>query len=155
MRYVKLAAGLAAGYVLGARAGREKYDRMVAAVRKAGGGPGEASVEGHPQGLQEPSADVVVPPAVVPSTERPTPSAAGDKPRRSRNRRTKTAAPSSTDESPAMSTGNLSLDGIPMEAAEADVIEQNTPVVDRSDVPASDSVLESDAADAQEQRRSL
>ncbi|MEV6495707.1 hypothetical protein AB0M20_44885, partial [Actinoplanes sp. NPDC051633] len=68
----------------------------------------------------------------------------------------KAAAPSSTDESPAMSTVDLGLDGIPMEAAEADVIEQNMPVVDRSDDPARTTpALEVDAADAREQGRSL
>ncbi|OLE22938.1 MAG: hypothetical protein AUG49_17555 [Catenulispora sp. 13_1_20CM_3_70_7] len=34
-----LAAGLGAGYVLGTRAGRERYDKMVAAVRKVAQAP--------------------------------------------------------------------------------------------------------------------
>jgi hypothetical protein len=42
-----------------------------------------------------------------------------------------------------------------MEAAEADVIEQRMPVVDRSDDTAQTSpMLESDVTDAREQRRS-
>jgi hypothetical protein len=36
---VKLAAGLAAGYVLGARAGRERYERLRGAARQAAGRP--------------------------------------------------------------------------------------------------------------------
>jgi hypothetical protein len=156
MRMVKLAAGFAAGYVLGARAGREKYEQIAAAVRTVSGRPGEASAEENPQGLPEPAAGVAAPRTDVPSIERATPAAASDKPRRPRTRRPKavaqTTAPNSTDE---LSTANLDLDGIPMEAAEADVIEQHMPVVDRGDETAQSSpALESDAADAREQRRS-
>ena len=35
MKVIKLAAGLAIGYVLGSRAGRDKYQQIVAATRKA------------------------------------------------------------------------------------------------------------------------
>lgn len=35
MKVFKLAAGLAIGYVLGSRAGRDKYDQIAAAARKA------------------------------------------------------------------------------------------------------------------------
>jgi hypothetical protein len=96
----------------------------------------------------------------VASSAQPTAAVASDKPRRPRNRPKKaaarTTATGSTGESPAMSTANLGLDGgLPLEASEADVIEQNMPVVDRSDDPTGPSpVLESDAADAREQRRS-
>lgn len=208
MRIGKLAVGLAAGYVLGARAGREKYEQIAAAARKVSGGvqaePGAASP-------QPDAVSVTAPPA--PSVERSTPVAtgeqstlvatgelsttgatgelstpsatgelstpsatgehstpsaagelstsvaAGDKPRRKRNRRPKAAAgaatPGLTDETPAMSTADLGLDDLPMEAAEADVVEQHMPVVDHSDESASASLpLESDATDAREQRRS-
>jgi hypothetical protein len=151
MRVVKLAAGLAAGYVLGARAGRERYEQIAAAVRTVSGRPA----------APEPAAAVAAPPADVASSAQPTAAVASDKPRRPRNRPKKaagrTAAPGSTDESPAMSTANLGLDGgLPLEASEADVIEQNMPVVDRSDDPTRPSpVLESDATDAREQRRSM
>jgi len=159
MRMVKLVAGLATGYVLGARAGREKYERIAAAVRTVSARPGEASVEASIQGSPEPDAAVAAPPADVASVERPDPAVVSDKPRRSRNRRPKaatTAASTPTDESPAMSAVDLGLDGIPMEAAEADVIEQHTPVVDRSDDPTHpSSTLESNDDDAREQRRSL
>ncbi|HEX5199149.1 MAG TPA: hypothetical protein VFW27_04330 [Actinoplanes sp.] len=39
MRIVKLAAGLAIGYVLGARAGREQYERIAEAARGLSGSP--------------------------------------------------------------------------------------------------------------------
>jgi hypothetical protein len=35
MKVIKLAAGLAVGYVLGSRAGRDKYEQIVATARKA------------------------------------------------------------------------------------------------------------------------
>jgi hypothetical protein len=35
MKVMKFAVGLAAGYVLGSRAGREKYERILAGARKA------------------------------------------------------------------------------------------------------------------------
>ncbi|WP_433728141.1 hypothetical protein ACQP2Y_14180 [Actinoplanes sp. CA-051413] len=158
MRIVKLAAGFAAGYVLGTRAGREKYERITAAVRTVSARPGGPSAEQDPQGLSEPDAGAAVLPADETTIERSTPAVTSDKPRRPRNRRPKaaatTAATSTTDDSPAMSTANLDLDAVPMEAAEADVIEQHMPVVDRSDEPIS-TPLESDATDAHEQRRSL
>ncbi|MEU8234514.1 hypothetical protein AB0C12_33415 [Actinoplanes sp. NPDC048967] len=151
MRIVKLAAGFAAGYVLGARAGREQYEKITAAVRTVSNRPGGPSAD-------DPDAGAAVLPAEVPTIERPTPAVTGDKPRRPRNRRPKaattTAAAGSTGDSPAMSTANLDLDAVPMEAAEADVIEQSMPVVDRSDEPLS-VPLESDPTDAHEQRRSL
>ncbi|MEU8607750.1 hypothetical protein AB0C29_07100 [Actinoplanes sp. NPDC048791] len=120
MRIVKLAAGFAAGYVLGARAGREQYEKITAAVRTvSAGGP---SAEQNPPGLPEPDAG------------QPSPAVTSDKPRRPRNRRPKaaatTAASSTTGDSPALSSANLDLDAVPMEAAEADVIEQSRPVRD-------------------------
>jgi hypothetical protein len=39
MKVIKLAAGLAIGYVLGSRAGRDKYEQIVATARKAQGHP--------------------------------------------------------------------------------------------------------------------
>ena len=136
MRYVKLAAGLAAGYVLGARAGRERYEQIAATARK---------VRGAPAVTEEPTTVAVTP---------PTPAVVADKPRRPRNRRPK-AATATTGESSALSTADLHLDSIPLEASEADVIEQHTPLVDRGDEPPSTTaVLESDATDAREQRRS-
>lgn len=39
MKIVKLAAGLAVGYVLGARAGREQYERIAEQARRLSGSP--------------------------------------------------------------------------------------------------------------------
>lgn len=39
MRMLKLAVGFAAGYVLGTRAGREKYEQIATAARKASSHP--------------------------------------------------------------------------------------------------------------------
>jgi hypothetical protein len=156
---MKLAAGLATGYVLGARAGRDKYERIAAAVRTVSAGPG-ASAETDHQTAPEPETSAAAPPAPVATTEQPTAAAASAKPRRPRNRRPKAAAQTptagSTDKTQTMSTAKLDLDDIPMEAAEADVIEQRMPVADRSDDTAPTSpMLESDPTDAREQRRSL
>ena len=152
MRLGKLAVGLAAGYVLGARAGREKYEQIAATARKVSGRPGGAQAEPDVTG-----ADSVTTPAVVPAVAHPTPVSTGDKPRRQRNRRPKaaavTATPSPADETPATRAVDLG-DDLPMEAAEADVVEQNMPVVDHSDESALTTPLESDPTDAREQRRS-
>jgi hypothetical protein len=159
MRIMTLAAGLATGYVLGARAGREKYDQIAATARKVTTRTSTARADKEVTGL-EPDTNAVTTPAVVPSIEQPAPAVAADKPRRSGNRRTnavdKTATPNATDETPAMSTANLVLDRLPTEAAEADIVEQNTPVVDNSEEPALTPLpLESDPTDVREQRRSL
>ena len=159
MRIGKLAAGLAVGYVLGARAGREKYDRIAAAARHVSGTQSEPAARTSDAGsvttaaLAAPAGSITTA-AVAPPAEAATPSGAGDKPRRKRNRRPKAATATTANDSAATSTVDLG-DGVPMEAPEADVVEQNTPVVDRTDDPALAPVpLESDAADVSEQRRS-
>jgi len=169
MRIGTLAAGLAAGYVLGARAGREKYDQIAAAARRvsarSGGAQAEPDVASLRSEARSATAPAVTPavepatPAVTPAVEPSTPAGAGTKPRRQRNRRPKaaaaTATPATVDETPAMSTADLGLDDLPMEAAEADVVEQHMPVVDHSDESTVTPVpLESDGTDAREQRRS-
>ena len=45
MKVFKLAAGLAVGYVLGARAGRDKYEQIVAVTRKAQNHPAVTQVQ--------------------------------------------------------------------------------------------------------------
>ena len=45
MKVFTLAAGLAVGYVLGARAGRDKYEQIVATARKAQNHPAVAQVQ--------------------------------------------------------------------------------------------------------------
>ena len=82
-----------------------------------------------------------------------------DRPRRKRNRRPKAAAGTTTAspaaETPATSSVDLGGDDLPLEAAEADVVEQHMPVVGHGDEPAATPTpLESDATDAREQRRS-
>lgn len=51
MKVFKLATGLAVGYVLGSRAGRDKYNQIVAAARKAQDHPTVAQVERKAKGL--------------------------------------------------------------------------------------------------------
>jgi hypothetical protein len=156
MRIMTLAAGLATGYVLGARAGREKYDQIAIAARKVSGQPRTAQAGG---GLESSATDTesVPAPAEATTIEQPTTDVAGTKPRRPRNRRAKTTAtPSASEPAQTMSTADLSLDALPLEAAEADVVEQHMPAVDNSEEPAATpSPLESNAADVQEQRRSM
>ena len=60
MKVFKLAAGLAVGYVLGSRAGREKYDQIAAAARKAQGHPAVAQVQQKARALLNPGADTQV-----------------------------------------------------------------------------------------------
>ena len=158
MRIGTLAVGLAAGYVLGARAGREKYDQIAAAARRVSARSGGAPAEPDVASLRS-AAGSVTTPAVTPSVEPAALSGAGAKPRRQRNRRPKAAAATATsgtvDETPAMSTADLGLDDLPLEAAEADVVEQHMPVVDHSDESTVTPVpLESDGSDVREQRRS-
>ena len=45
MKVFKLAAGFAAGYVLGSRAGRDKYEQIVATARKAQNHPAVTQVQ--------------------------------------------------------------------------------------------------------------
>ena len=45
MKVFKLATGLAIGYVLGSRAGRDKYEQIVAAARKAQNHPAVTQVQ--------------------------------------------------------------------------------------------------------------
>jgi hypothetical protein len=45
MKVITFAAGLAAGYVLGSRAGREKYEQIVAGWQKVSGQPAEVRAQ--------------------------------------------------------------------------------------------------------------
>jgi hypothetical protein len=51
MKVFRLAAGLAVGYVLGARAGREKYDQIAAAARKLANHPTVVDAQAKIKGL--------------------------------------------------------------------------------------------------------
>jgi hypothetical protein len=51
VRVIKLAAGLAIGYVLGSRAGREKYEQIVTTARKVQDHPAVAQAQEKAKGL--------------------------------------------------------------------------------------------------------
>ncbi|WP_229070161.1 hypothetical protein [Actinoplanes sp. DH11] len=51
MRLLTLAAGLATGYVLGTRAGRERYEQIAAAARKAAGSPAATQAQSTAKAL--------------------------------------------------------------------------------------------------------
>ena len=51
MKVLKLAAGFGIGYVLGSRAGRDKYEQIVAAVRRAQSHPAVAQAQQKAQTL--------------------------------------------------------------------------------------------------------
>ena len=59
MKVVTLAAGLAVGYVLGSRAGREKYDQIVATVNKVSGQPGVVKAQDKAKELLDAGTDAV------------------------------------------------------------------------------------------------
>jgi hypothetical protein len=58
MKVVTFAAGLAAGYVLGTRAGREKYQQIVETARKVGGHPTVVQAQEKARDLIGAGADV-------------------------------------------------------------------------------------------------
>ena len=51
MALMKLAAGIAVGYVLGARAGREKYEQIAATARKVSAHPAVGQAQGKAKEL--------------------------------------------------------------------------------------------------------
>ena len=59
MKVVTLAAGLAVGYVLGSRAGREKYEQIVATVNKVSGQPGVVKAQDKARELVDAGTDAV------------------------------------------------------------------------------------------------
>ena len=59
MKVVTLAAGLAVGYVLGSRAGREKYEQIVATVNKVSGQPGVVKAQEKAKELVDAGTDAV------------------------------------------------------------------------------------------------
>lgn len=59
MAVMKFAVGLAAGYVLGTRAGREKYEQILATARKLSSGSGSSA------GSDTPTATVTAQPLVA------------------------------------------------------------------------------------------
>lgn len=75
MRTLTFAAGLAAGYVLGARAGREKYEQIVTGVQKLNGSlaaqPEAASTGGTGGGTSHAEVSSQPNPATLASRSRP------------------------------------------------------------------------------------
>jgi hypothetical protein len=59
MRTMTFAAGLAAGYVLGAKAGRDKYEQITAAARWMGDQPMVSQTQAAMRGLAENTGQVV------------------------------------------------------------------------------------------------
>jgi len=59
MRTMTFAAGLAAGYVLGAKAGRDKYEQIAAAARRLGDQPMVSQTQAAVKGLAENTGQVV------------------------------------------------------------------------------------------------
>jgi len=61
MKVFKFAAGLAVGYVVGSRAGREKYEQIVAAARKAQNHPAVTQAQQKAKALLGSSTDTSTP----------------------------------------------------------------------------------------------
>jgi hypothetical protein len=57
MRLLTLAAGFATGYVLGTRAGREKFEQIAATARKAAGSPAVTQAQSRAKALLDTGAD--------------------------------------------------------------------------------------------------
>ena len=76
MKIIRFAAGLAVGYVLGSRAGRERYEQIVAAARKAQDHPAVIEVKQKARELVGSAADttaVEVTPAATTTAPPPRP----------------------------------------------------------------------------------
>jgi len=103
MRVMKFAVGLAAGYVLGSRAGREKYEQILAAARRAQHHPAVTQVQQKANGLLGSGADPLPAPVdTQPPTADVTVSVGNAAPRAPRHRtKSTTTAPSVTADPPA------------------------------------------------------
>jgi hypothetical protein len=76
MRIVKLAAGLAVGYVLGAKAGRAKYEQIAATARKVSENPTVVQARAKAMSLMATGTDAATRPAntgVTPAGATPRP----------------------------------------------------------------------------------
>ncbi len=80
MRILTLAAGLAAGYVLGTRAGREKYEQIAATARKMSNHPTVAQAQTKAKNLLSSGTDTVAETPTATATQEP-PAVLGDSPR--------------------------------------------------------------------------
>jgi hypothetical protein len=94
MKVITFAAGLAAGYVLGSRAGREKYEQIVAGWRKVSSHPTVVQAAEKAESLLVSGADALTSKAEAAVQDAP-PSAPAVAPR-PRTTRRKTAAATTT-----------------------------------------------------------
>jgi hypothetical protein len=69
MKVMTFAAGLAAGFVLGSRAGREKYEQIVAGARKVGDHPMVVQAQEKAKGLLSAGPAAPAAPAAVEDEE--------------------------------------------------------------------------------------
>jgi len=100
VKVFKFAAGLAVGYVLGSRAGRDKYEQIVAAARKAQNHPAVTQVQQKAEELLATTGDAAATgtePVPVPVEVSTTTASADPVPRPARRKpRTTLAAPDVT-----------------------------------------------------------
>lgn len=113
MRVFKLAAGLAVGYVLGSRAGREKYDQIVAVARKAQGHPAVQETQEKAQALLDtgattPSATEEPVPSYPETTSTPVP-----RPPRRQGRKSTPSTTASSTTAPSTISPSTKLDPLP------------------------------------------
>ena len=80
MKVFTLATGLAIGYVLGSRAGRDKYEQIVATARKAQNHPAVTQVQDKAKQLLS-STSTAPAPDTAPQVTMPTSAAGGPAPR--------------------------------------------------------------------------
>jgi hypothetical protein len=102
MRVMKFAVGLAAGYVLGSRAGREKYEQILAGARKAQSHPAVTRVQQKAKELLDTGTDTLSARLGTEPLDAETTVPIGTTAPRSPRHRTKTAptAPSMTTDPP-------------------------------------------------------
>ena len=81
MKVFKLATGLAIGYVLGSRAGRDKYEQIVATARKAQNHPAVTQVQDKAKQLLSSTSTAAAPDTAPEQVTMPTSAAGGPAPR--------------------------------------------------------------------------
>jgi hypothetical protein len=91
MRILSLAAGFAAGYVLGSRAGREKYEQIAATAHRMSNHPSVAQAQATAKNLLNGGTDAVAVTQSTAASHEP-PAAAGDSSRPARRKATSSTA---------------------------------------------------------------
>jgi hypothetical protein len=101
MRVMKFAVGLAAGYVLGSRAGREKYEQILAGARRAQSHPAVTQVQQKAKELLNAGTDSLAAPVDTEPSDAETTVPVGNTAPRPPRHRTKSTltAPNVTTES--------------------------------------------------------